>query len=111
MKNRKVLFVFVLLLLMVILITGCKSTSTETNEEELREFTIEELAAFNGKNGNPAYVAVDGIVYDVSDLSPWKNGDHNGFEAGNDLTNEIKSLSPHGVSKLKNVKKVGRLVE
>jgi cytochrome b involved in lipid metabolism len=30
-------------------------------------FTTEELAKYDGKNNQPAYIAVDGIVYDVSD--------------------------------------------
>ena len=74
------------------------------------KLTLEELKAFNGKNGARAYVAVDGIIYDMTDALPWKNGDHNGFEAGNDLTVQIKTISPHGVSKLANVKPVGILL-
>ena len=27
-----------------------------------QRFTIEELSKYNGRNGNPAYVAIDGIV-------------------------------------------------
>ena len=71
--------------------------------------TEAELAKFNGKNGQPAYVAVDGIVYDVTNSSAWKNGDHNGYEAGKDLTKEIKTVSPHGISKLDNVIEIGKL--
>ncbi|MHC1786554.1 MAG: cytochrome b5 domain-containing protein [Christensenellales bacterium] len=74
------------------------------------ELTLEELKAFNGKNGARAYVAVDGVIYDVTDSAAWKNGDHNGFEAGNDLTVQIKTVSPHGISKLANVVEVGKLV-
>ena len=74
------------------------------------ELTIEELAAFNGKDGKPAYVAVDGVIYEVTASKPWANGRHNGFEAGKDLTKEIKEVSPHGVGKLENVVKVGYLV-
>ena len=75
------------------------------------ELTLEELKAFNGKNGARAYVAVDGIIYDMTDSLPWKNGDHNSFEAGNDLSEAIKNVSPHGVSKLANVKPVGILAD
>ena len=74
------------------------------------ELTLEELAAFNGKSGARAYVAVDGIIYDVTDSAAWKNGDHNGFEAGKDLTEAIKNVSPHGIGKLANVVEVGKLV-
>jgi len=74
------------------------------------ELTLEQLAAFNGKNGARAYIAVDGIIYDVTDISSWKNGEHIGYEAGNDLTVEIKTKSPHGIGQLANAKIVGKLV-
>ena len=76
----------------------------------LLDLTLEELKAFNGKDGQPAYVAVEGLVYDMTSSLPWKDGTHNGFNAGNDLTKEIKEISPHGVMKLDNVPVVGRLV-
>ena len=75
------------------------------------QFSLDELKQYNGKDGKPAYVAVDGIVYDVSASDKWKNGDHNGFEAGNDLTDEIKNVSPHGVKMLDRVPVVGKLAE
>ena len=74
------------------------------------ELTLEELAKFNGKDGARAYVAVDGIIYDMTDSAAWKNGDHNGFEAGKDLTDAIKNQSPHGTGKLSGVPEVGKLV-
>jgi predicted heme/steroid binding protein len=42
----------------------------------MREFTKEELRQYNGKNGSAAFVAYNGIVYDVSDSFLWRNGDH-----------------------------------
>ena len=74
------------------------------------ELTLDQLKQFDGKNGNPAYVAVDGILYDVSNVGPWKNGDHNGYSAGNDLTDIIKNKSPHGVKNLEGLSIVGKLV-
>lgn len=73
------------------------------------ELTLEELAKFNGKDGARAYVAVDGIIYDMTDSAAWKNGGHNGFEAGKDLTDAIKNQSPHGVGNLARVPVVGKL--
>lgn len=35
-------------------------------ESIMQEFTLEELKKYNGKNGNPAYIAVNGKVYDVT---------------------------------------------
>jgi Predicted heme/steroid binding protein len=34
--------------------------------DKMKQFTLEELKQYNGENGQPAYVAIDGIVYDVS---------------------------------------------
>ena len=79
-----------------------------TPEGEL-ELTLEELAKYNGKDGQRAYIAVDGIIYDVTDSRAWKDGQHNGFEAGKDLTEEIKTLSPHGVGKLEGITQIGKL--
>ncbi|EKD99465.1 MAG: Cytochrome b5 [uncultured bacterium] len=47
-------------------------------------FTTIELAEFDGKNGNLAYVAVDGNVYDLTTV--FINGVHKGHNAGQDLS-------------------------
>ena len=52
-----------------------------------RPFTLEELAKYNGKSGNPAYVAVNGTVYDVTNNATWAAATHFGLSAGKDLTN------------------------
>ena len=73
-----------------------------------KEFTLEELAQYDGSNGKPAYVAIEGIVYDLSKVSAWKGGKHfDGNTAGKDLTAQFKSC--HGMSTLKNLPKVGVL--
>jgi len=77
----------------------------------MMELTLEELKQYDGKNGNPAYVAVDGIIYDMTNVAAWKNGDHNGYSAGNDLTDIIKNKSPHGVKNLEGVPIVGKIVD
>lgn len=89
---------------------------TEVIEEDsessgLLELTLDELKAYDGTNGNPAYIAIDGKIYDVTDIPNWNGGNHNGFKAGNDLTKEMKEISPHGVSKLQLVEEVGIIVE
>lgn len=71
--------------------------------------TLEELAAFDGTNGKPAYIAVDGLIYDVTNSALWKNGAHNGYTAGRDLTTEIKEKSPHGLRTLERVPVVGEI--
>ena len=55
-----------------------------------RIFTLEELSQYNGRNGNPAYVAVNGVVYDVSNVPAWAFPTHFGLSAGNDLTTEFE---------------------
>ena len=76
----------------------------------LLQLTLEELKQYDGQNGNPAYVAVDGVIYDVTNVPQWKGGKHNGYTAGQDLTDIIKNKSPHGVAKLQGVPIVGELV-
>lgn len=58
---------------------------------QLREFTIQELAEFDGAGGKPAYVAVDGIVYDVSYSAVWGGGTHFGLNSGRDLSAEYRN--------------------
>lgn len=70
--------------------------------------TLEELAAYNGMNGMPAYVAFDGMIYDVTDHPQWTTGEHGGNMAGTDITEMLKA-APHGVSKLEELKKVGTI--
>lgn len=79
------------------------------NEEDLPTFTLEELAEFDGKDGARAYVAVQGVIYDVTDLPRWEGGTHNGYDAGQDLTDIILNKSPHGLSTLERAIKVGVL--
>lgn len=73
-----------------------------------REFTIEELAQYDGSGGKPAYVAVNGTVYDLSMNPAWGGGSHFGLIAGKDLSEEFKSC--HGMSSiLQTLPKVGVL--
>lgn len=58
--------------------------NTENTNTEQEVFTIEELSQYNGKNGNPAYAAVDGVVYDMTEV--FENGTHFGHLAGEELT-------------------------
>jgi predicted heme/steroid binding protein len=63
---------------------------------EERVFTLDELASFDGKNGQPAYVAFEGKVYDVSESGSWGDGQHQDEHgAGADLTDDM-DFAPHG---------------
>jgi predicted heme/steroid binding protein len=61
------------------------------------QMTLSELSAFDGRNGNKAYIAVSGKIYDVTGNPFWSNGNHNGYQAGQDLTVQLSS-SPHGIA-------------
>ena len=78
-----------------------------------RSFTVQELARYDGKEGNECLVAVDGDVYLIEGFALWRMGEHtpSGGRArcGLDLT-EVIDESPHGRSKLQLLKKVGTLV-
>lgn len=116
MKNSYIKFTL-LALILILTLAGCGSDSPveEPEENEIesevpeKSFTSDELSQYNGKDGNPAYVAVDGLVYDFTDLGRWRNGNHNGYEAGKDLTEEIKDISPHGLSVLSRAPVIGTL--
>lgn len=97
--------------------TMAEEASTEASTEatteaamEEKTFTLEELAQYDGKNGNMAYVAVNGVVYDVTDVPAWTNGQHNGNMAGQDVTEALKK-APHGDSTLEGLPIVGKLAE
>jgi len=71
--------------------------------------THKELAEFDGRNGKAAYVAVEGIIYDVSASPRWKEGAHEGtHQAGTDLTNAL-STAPHTKTVLESFPVVGQL--
>lgn len=74
-----------------------------------RTFTREQLATFTGRNGNPAYVAVNGTVYDVTNNKAWSAASHFGLPAGKDLTAEFASCHAAQQWILTTLRPVGRL--
>ena len=81
--------------------------------KEKRCLTLSELSYFDGKDGHPAYVAVEGVIYDVTNSRLWRGGVHDPSHgmaaAGRDLTEVLKE-SPHGDKHLKDFPVVGWLV-
>jgi len=78
---------------------------------EQKKFTLQELAKYDGRNSNPAYVGYKGKVYDVTNSSFWLGGDHLGaHQAGKDLTAEL-DLAPHGPENLDRVMLVGEIAQ
>ncbi len=113
---RRFLSLVALLLLVILVIGGCSSkrsqppasqvgvntsppgTATGQEATRLQEFTLEELAKYDGTNGKPAYIAVNGLVYDVTNSKAWKEGVHKPWSdrrvAGRDLTAELAKAPP-----------------
>lgn len=77
----------------------------------LKKFSKEELAKNNGKNRVPAFFAVNGRIYDVTNSPLWEDGEHESLhEAGKDLTQELE-LAPHGADVNERYHVVGILSE
>lgn len=58
------------------------SNTNDTSNSTQKVFTASSLSQYDGTNGQPAYVAVDSLVYDLS--SVFRGGTHAGFSAGMD---------------------------
>ena len=71
--------------------------------------TTEELAKFDGIDGRATYVAVNGIIYDISSSQLWQSGRHEGgHKAGQDLTEELQS-APHLRTTIERFPVVGKI--
>lgn len=73
-----------------------------------RTVTLAELTTHDGRAGQSAWIAVNGVAYDVT--GRWKEGGHHGLQAGRDLTGEFVA-SGHAGSVLGKLPVVGRLVD
>ncbi len=73
--------------------------------------TLAELARYDGRDGRPAYIAVNGTIYDVTASSRWEEGFHPpDHQAGKDLTEEL-SKAPHVRAVVERFPVVGTLEE
>jgi predicted heme/steroid binding protein len=79
-------------------------------QQSPRNLTISELTKFNGRDGKPAYVAVNGTIYDVTNNAAWAAATHFGLNAGKDLTDEFASCHANQTI-LSKLKIVGKLIE
>lgn len=87
-----------------------KITTTDISTGK-KEFTIEDLHNFDGKDGRPAFVAYKSRIYDVTNSKLWKDGSHvKKHLAGHDLTDALKT-APHGEEKILSMPEVGVLIE
>jgi predicted heme/steroid binding protein len=86
-------------------ISSSDTLTDNSSASNQQVFSTTELSKYNGQNGQPAYVAVDGIVYDMS--SVFINGFHHGYKAGQDLTAAF--YDQHSTGILANYPVVGTL--
>lgn len=76
---------------------------------KLNEITPEELSQYDGKCGRPAYVAVNGVIYNVTGYPAWAGGTHFEIIAGTDATEEFKICHDNMI--LERLEMVGKLVK
>jgi predicted heme/steroid binding protein len=74
----------------------------------LPEITKAQLALRNGQDKPEVWIALNGIVYDVTTSRLWRNGKHYEHWAGQDLTPELKD-APHTDKVFDKFTPIGRL--
>jgi predicted heme/steroid binding protein/uncharacterized membrane protein len=74
----------------------------------MKQYSSDELAQSDGKEGRTTLIAVDGNVYDVSKSKKWVDGVHmKRHHAGKDLTSDIEA-APHGKEVLERFEVAGK---
>ena len=122
----KKIMIIIFALFALVFLSACNTNGTFSNDneddlkkdvievkeenDELMKLTIEQLAMYNGENGNPSYIAVNGVVYNITGVSAWASGSHNGGVAGTDVT-ELIGGAGHGESVLEDLEIVGEILE
>ena len=71
-------------------------------------FSLQQLSLRNGQDREEIWVAVDGIIYDLSSSRLWHNGTHYEHWAGQELAHEL-SDAPHLPDVLRKFPVVGKL--
>jgi len=110
---RKLFLVFTVLSISLFLV-ACGSSAENLPLDEnpaetiyLPVFTLAELSAYSGANGTTAYIAVDGVIYDVT--NEYTNGQHQGMQLGGTDASAAFASSPHSASILASLPIVGTL--
>lgn len=92
---------------------GSGDTTTTLAGGGGRVFTLDELSEYDGADGKSAYVAVDGVVYDVTGSRVWSGGAHAvcglGAAAGQDLSEVLKKAPSTMRTLLEKMPVVGEL--
>jgi predicted heme/steroid binding protein len=75
---------------------------------DLPVITRAQLALRNGQDKPEVWVALNGIVYDVTASRLWRSGKHYEHWAGQDLTDELKD-APHNANVFDKFRPIGKL--
>lgn len=99
-----------LLMISSLFLAGCTTATSAIDpnvlaDQSLPTFTLEELSQYTGANGSTAYIAVDGVVFDVTNV--FVNGTHQGIQIGGTDATSIFAASPHSASLLTTLPIVG----
>jgi predicted heme/steroid binding protein/uncharacterized membrane protein len=77
----------------------------------MKEFELEALTEYDGKDGKPVFIVHQGRVFDVSQSRLWKGGLHmKRHHAGTDLTTDFGG-APHGLEVFERYPQVGVVKE
>lgn len=79
------------------------------NNDRVQEYTLEEVAKYNGQNGSEAWVVIEGNIYDASKVKEWANGMHFGVKAGQDVSQYFKTCHNSNKNFLDKLILVGKL--
>jgi predicted heme/steroid binding protein len=119
MKSKNALWALIGLLVLVaisallwFILNSNQSDSPTPQSSSQDSYTLQQVTQKDGKNGNQCWVVVDGTVYEISGFAKWVDGMHTSSagkaSCGRDLSDTINE-SPHGKSKLKLLKEIGKL--
>ena len=73
-----------------------------------KEYTRAMLALRNGRDREEIWIALDGLIYDVTDSRLWREGQHYEHWAGQEMDKELED-APHNKEVVEKFKIVGRL--
>jgi len=107
-----IFLLMVMTALFAVFFLGPRLRKREPHQEKLtgNRLTSDELEAFDGRGGQPAYFAYRGKAYDGTKSRFWKDGLHFGrHRAGADLTKFLEQ-APHGDEKISAMPQVAELV-
>ncbi len=75
----------------------------------LPEITKGQLALRNGQDKPQIWIALNGLIYDMTNSRLWRNGKHYEHWAGQDLTAELAD-APHNENVFDKFEPIGKLI-